>query len=56
MCRSERRSCDGSPPARASTGAGIGGCRGDVTLPMVLPALIFDAALHLLLGCESFDT
>ena len=40
--------------AARATGAGIWRVSLDVTLPMVLPALIFAAALNLLLGFETF--
>lgn len=40
--------------AARTTGAGIWRVSRDVTLPMVLPALIFAAALNLLLGFETF--
>ena len=40
--------------AARATGAGIWRVLIDVTLPMVLPALIFSAALNLLLGFETF--
>jgi iron(III) transport system permease protein len=40
--------------AARTTGAGIWRVSIDVTLPMVLPALVFSAALSLLLGFETF--
>ncbi|PVE24186.1 spermidine/putrescine ABC transporter permease [Microvirga sp. KLBC 81] len=40
--------------AARTTGAGIWRVSLDVTLPMVLPAIIFSAALNLLLGFEMF--
>jgi len=40
--------------AARTTGAGMAKVLLDVTLPMVLPALIFAAALNLLLGFETF--
>lgn len=40
--------------AARTSGAGIWQVSRDVTLPMVLPALIFAAALNLLLGFETF--
>src|SRR3546814_16315970 len=40
--------------AARTMGAGIWQVSRDVTLPMVLPALIFAAALNLLLGFETF--
>jgi iron(III) transport system permease protein len=40
--------------AARTTGAGMGRVFLDVTIPMVLPALVFAAALNLLLGFETF--
>ncbi|MDQ0512937.1 ABC transporter permease [Ancylobacter amanitiformis] len=40
--------------AARSTGAGIWRVSRDVTLPMVLPALVFAASLNILLGFETF--